>query len=40
MAMYEVPDADQKVVCPYDNTHLIGLRRFPYHLMRCRKVDQ
>ena len=23
--------------CPYDNTHMVEVRRMPYHLMKCRK---
>lgn len=33
-----VPDANALVVCPYDNVHMVAMKRLPYHLMKCRKV--
>jgi len=28
---------DDLVLCPYDETHIVTMRRFPYHLMKERK---
>ncbi|KAK3598115.1 hypothetical protein CHS0354_026569 [Potamilus streckersoni] len=36
MAQYRVPDAEEYMECPYDRTHMIRVKRFPYHLMKCR----
>ncbi|OXB51794.1 hypothetical protein ASZ78_007936, partial [Callipepla squamata] len=30
-------DPDRLIQCPYDNHHRIRARRFPYHLVKCRK---
>ncbi|XP_072041816.1 uncharacterized protein [Amphiura filiformis] len=30
-------DPDQLFVCPYDPIHRVVAKRFPYHLMKCRK---
>ena len=35
--MYKVPDPDDEIECPYDPTHMIRAKRFPYHLIKCRK---
>ncbi|KAL3892442.1 hypothetical protein ACJMK2_004648 [Sinanodonta woodiana] len=36
MAQYRVPDAEEYMECPYERTHMIRVKRFPYHLMKCR----
>jgi len=28
---------DDLVLCPYEETHIVTVRRFPYHLMKERK---
>ena len=35
---YRGQDADELFICPYDPVHRISAKRFPYHLMKCRKV--
>ena len=30
-------DPEQEVQCPYDESHMIQAKRFPYHLMKCRR---
>ncbi|XP_013390326.1 uncharacterized protein LOC106158771 [Lingula anatina] len=37
MAQYDVPDESDLMECPYDPVHMIRAKRFPYHLMKCRK---
>ena len=32
-------DGEVLFQCPYDNTHMVRLKRMPYHLMLCRKVS-
>ena len=31
-------DPEELEVCPYDPVHRIRRKRFPYHLVKCRKV--
>ena len=38
MAQYQVNDPEDYLECPYDKTHMVRAKRFPYHLMKCRKV--
>ena len=33
-------DPDELFVCPYDPIHRVAAKRFPYHLMKCRKVSR
>ena len=37
MSQYDVPEPDALMECPYDDTHMVEVRRMPYHLMKCRK---
>ncbi|XP_038052173.1 uncharacterized protein LOC119724926 [Patiria miniata] len=30
-------DPEQYVICPYDKVHRILAKRYPYHIMKCRK---
>lgn len=31
-------DPEELLICPYDPVHRIRIKRFPYHLVKCRKV--
>ena len=31
-------DPDEEFICPYDPVHKVIAKRFPYHVMKCRKV--
>ena len=31
-------DPEELEICPYDPVHRIRRKRFPYHLVKCRKV--
>lgn len=31
-------DPDRLVQCPYDPNHMIRQSRFPYHVLKCKKV--
>uniref|UniRef100_A0A8C6ZY95 Gametocyte specific factor 1 n=1 Tax=Nothoprocta perdicaria TaxID=30464 RepID=A0A8C6ZY95_NOTPE len=33
----DILDPERLVQCPYDKHHRIRARRFPYHLVKCRK---
>ncbi|NXF85270.1 GTSF1 factor, partial [Eubucco bourcierii] len=33
----DAQDPERLVQCPYDKHHQIRARRFPYHLVKCRK---
>jgi hypothetical protein len=37
MSQYETLDPEKEVPCPYDNTHMIRVKRMPYHIRKCRK---
>ncbi|XP_064652946.1 uncharacterized protein LOC135503332 isoform X2 [Lineus longissimus] len=37
MPNYRTIDPEDEVECPYDKSHMIRAKRFPYHLMKCRK---
>ncbi|CAH1774671.1 unnamed protein product [Owenia fusiformis] len=38
MSVWHVnPDPEELVPCPYQNSHMVRQKRFPYHLMKCRK---
>ena len=32
-------DPEELEICPYDPIHRIRRKRFPYHLVKCRKVS-
>ena len=32
-----IPDPDELQVCPYDPVHRVAVKKFPYHLNKCRK---
>ncbi|XP_064597521.1 uncharacterized protein LOC135463980 [Liolophura sinensis] len=34
---YAVPAPDDIVICPYNKSHAIEVKRMPYHLMKCRR---
>lgn len=34
----DLRDPERLVQCPYDKHHQIRACRFPYHLVKCRKV--
>ena len=38
--IYSGPDPEDLVVCPFDETHVIRHKRFPYHLIECRRHYQ
>ncbi|XP_072042717.1 uncharacterized protein [Amphiura filiformis] len=37
LANFDMVDPDAEFICPYDPVHKIIAKRFPYHVMRCRK---
>ena len=40
IANFDDVDPDSYFICPYDPIHKIIAKRFPYHVMKCRKVSQ
>ena len=37
MSQYTTRGPEDLVQCPYDRVHMVRAKRFPYHLMKCRK---
>ncbi|XP_074656673.1 uncharacterized protein LOC141909891 [Tubulanus polymorphus] len=37
MALHRIKDPDDLIECPYDSVHMVRAKRFPYHLMKCRR---
>lgn len=33
-------DPEKLLQCPFDKNHKIRSSRFPYHIIKCRKVSQ
>ena len=31
-------DPNASIVCPYDNQHIISVKRYQHHIIKCRKV--
>ena len=33
-------DPNAEVICPYDPLHVVSVKRFQRHLIKCRKVGE